>query len=199
LFHELAHQRVFAAGDTDFNEAFATSVGEEGTRRWLTARGDEAAMKQYETELARKDQFVRLIMLAREKLKVAYGEETEHGPRTKETPGSESIVAQKRIRKQQVFDELRRDYAELKASWGGYSGYDGWFNRSLNNAKLNTIAAYYHLVPAFTYLLRENKGDLKGFYADARFLAAMSKEERKAEAEKLLKLAGSQTTDVAAQ
>src|SRR5687767_6056930 len=35
LFHELAHQRVFASGDTDFNEAFATAVAEEGVRRWF--------------------------------------------------------------------------------------------------------------------------------------------------------------------
>src|SRR5437870_13051214 len=30
LFHELAHKRVFANGDTDFNEAYATTVGREG-------------------------------------------------------------------------------------------------------------------------------------------------------------------------
>ena len=35
LFHELGHKRVFAAGDTDFNEAFATTVGQEGDNRWL--------------------------------------------------------------------------------------------------------------------------------------------------------------------
>jgi predicted aminopeptidase len=35
IFHELGHQRVFAHGDTDFNEAFATVVGQEGARRWL--------------------------------------------------------------------------------------------------------------------------------------------------------------------
>ncbi len=39
LFHELAHQQVFASGDTDFNEAFATTVGQEGARRWLRAQG----------------------------------------------------------------------------------------------------------------------------------------------------------------
>ena len=38
IFHELGHQRVFASGDTDFNEAFATAVGEEGARRWLEYR-----------------------------------------------------------------------------------------------------------------------------------------------------------------
>jgi predicted aminopeptidase len=40
VFHELGHQRVFARSDTDFNEAFATTVGEEGARRWLRAHGD---------------------------------------------------------------------------------------------------------------------------------------------------------------
>src|SRR5881396_1056364 len=43
LFHELAHQRVFARSDTDFNEAFATTVGQEGARRWLRSKGDTAA------------------------------------------------------------------------------------------------------------------------------------------------------------
>ena len=28
LFHELGHKRVFARGDTDFNEAYATTVGQ---------------------------------------------------------------------------------------------------------------------------------------------------------------------------
>ena len=37
IFHEQGHQRVFAGGDTNFNEAFATTVGQEGARRWLRA------------------------------------------------------------------------------------------------------------------------------------------------------------------
>ena len=65
LFHELAHQRVFASGDTDFNEAFATAVGEEGVRRWMAAHGDAAMRAQYETDLRRKEQFVALLMQAR--------------------------------------------------------------------------------------------------------------------------------------
>jgi predicted aminopeptidase len=54
LFHELAHQRVFAKGDTDFNEAFATAVGEEGVRRWIAAHGDAEMRAQYEVALRRK-------------------------------------------------------------------------------------------------------------------------------------------------
>lgn len=48
IFHELAHEKVFARGDTDYNEAFATSVGEEGVRRWFRARRDEAGARAYE-------------------------------------------------------------------------------------------------------------------------------------------------------
>ena len=61
LFHELGHQRVFASGDTDFNEAFATTVGQEGARRWFRAKGDQAALEKYLAEVRRTTQFARLI------------------------------------------------------------------------------------------------------------------------------------------
>ena len=35
LFHEIAHQKVYINGDSGFNEAFATVVGQEGAKRWL--------------------------------------------------------------------------------------------------------------------------------------------------------------------
>ena len=44
LFHELAHQRLFVSGDTDFNDAFAEAVSEEGTRRWLHAKHGDAGV-----------------------------------------------------------------------------------------------------------------------------------------------------------
>ena len=37
IFHELAHQVVFAKDDTMFNESFATAVERIGVRRWLDA------------------------------------------------------------------------------------------------------------------------------------------------------------------
>ncbi len=47
LFHELAHQRLFVNGDTEFNEAFAEAVGEEGARRWVRAKHGEAEVDEY--------------------------------------------------------------------------------------------------------------------------------------------------------
>ena len=80
IFHELGHQRVFARGDTDFNEAFATTVGEEGARRWLQAKGDIAALENYLAELKRTRQFASLISQTHQRLEALYGDErTEDG------------------------------------------------------------------------------------------------------------------------
>ena len=84
-----------------------------------------------------------------------------------------------RRRKQEVFDDLRRRYADLKTQWGGYSGYDDWFAHDLNNAKLNTVANYYDYVPAFQQLLQSNGGDLEKFYAAAERLAREPKDKRR--------------------
>ncbi|MGA9477766.1 MAG: aminopeptidase, partial [Desulfobacterales bacterium] len=57
-------------------------------------------------------------------------------------------------------------------------GYDNWFDPPLNNAKLNSVGAYYDLVPAFTQLLASQDGSLGAFYAQCRILAKLPKSER---------------------
>ena len=39
IFHELAHEQLYVPGDSEFNEAFASVVEEEGIRRWLVRCG----------------------------------------------------------------------------------------------------------------------------------------------------------------
>jgi predicted aminopeptidase len=179
LFHELAHQRVFASGDTDFNEAFATAVGQEGARRWLRTSGDEAALEKYLTALQRNAQFVQLIADARLKLEVLYGDEHLPDGQIKARKQPHKIpVEQLRQEKQHIQGDLRRDYEQLKAEWRGYTGYDEWFAGSLNNAQLNSVATYYDLVPAFERLLAANNGDMEKFYAAVKRLARLPKAER---------------------
>ena len=179
LFHELGHQRVFASGDTDFNEAFATTVGQEGARRWLRAKGDQAASEKYLAELRRTDQFTHLIMNTRERLEALYGDErTEEGEvkaveRKRATPPE-----QLRREKQDLIGRLQREYARLKLQWGGDTQYDDWFAQPVNNAQLNSVAAYYDLVPGFERLLEQNGGDLEKFYQAAERLAGEPKAER---------------------
>jgi predicted aminopeptidase len=77
-----------------------------------------------------------------------------------EADGADSRpVDQQRVAKAALFAALRRDYAELKSSWGGYAGYDPFFADDLNNAKLVSLALYNELVPAFEALLAQQNYD----------------------------------------
>jgi predicted aminopeptidase len=178
LFHELGHQRLFAPGDTDFNEAYATTVGQEGARRWLRSEGNTNRYAEYVASLGRNDQFVHLIMNARQRLEAIYGDTLDENGNVKAAGKLPAPPDQLLREKQGVFDELRRDYARLKSGWGGYSGFDDWFGEEINNARLNTIANYYNYVPAFAQLLRLNGGDMEKFYGAVERLSAMPEEKR---------------------
>jgi predicted aminopeptidase len=83
-----------------------------------------------------------------------------------------------RQKKKTIFDKLQQDYVRLKESWGGVREYDEWFSQDLNNAKLNSVAAYYDLLPGFERLLDLNGGDLEKFYVEAERLSKKTKKER---------------------
>lgn len=178
IFHELGHQRVFARGDTDFNEAYATTVGQEGARRWLRASGKTNLLERYEIALRRNDQFVHLIMSTREQLEKVYGDTLDKDGKVKAAKTPPLPPAELKQAKERVFAELRSRYQQLKTSWGGYAGYDEWFARELNNAQLNTIANYYDFLPAFERVLEMNSNDMEKFYVEVERLSKMSKDER---------------------
>ena len=165
IFHELAHQKLFIASDTDFNEAFATAVAEEGLRRWFAAKKKPEALARLSTHSARKDQFVKLILATIAKLEAVY-----------ENPNLPDEV--KRARKKQIIAELRAGHAKLKIEWGGKSGYDEWFAGQINNAQLNTVATYYELVPTIHALLEADGGDLEKFYQDIKRRSKLPKSKR---------------------
>ncbi len=175
LFHELTHQRLFVNGDTDFNEAFATVVAEEGVRRWLTVSGNSAGRDRYELDLERNRQFVSLVMNTRRQLHALYGEPPRGPARAwAGRVGPAWMCAEKEA----ILARSKEDYAYLKTTWGGVADYDGWFNRKLNNAQLNTIAVYYDLVPGLQALLRSNQGQFAPFYAAVRDLGKLPKAKR---------------------
>jgi predicted aminopeptidase len=179
IFHELGHQEAFAKGDTDFNEAFATTVGEEGTRRWLRAKGDSAVLEGYLLDLGRTRQFAHLIMDTRKRLETLYGDELTREDKVKACSAKPAIpAAEMREKKKQILADLTTQYGALKAEWGGVTNYDAWFNKGLNNARLNSVATYYDLVPGFEQLLALNGGDLEKFYAAVQRLAEMPRKDR---------------------
>ena len=165
MFHELAHQRVYLKGDTAFNESFAVAVEEEGVRRWLERNGTPAERDAYAAVRQRRADFVRLVLRYQERLDALY----------RETLPDEA----KREGKRKRLAEMDADYRALKErSWGGFAGYDRWFDGGVNNAKLASVATYEELVPAFRALLAREQGDLPRFYAAVKALAALDKPQR---------------------
>jgi predicted aminopeptidase len=196
IFHELGHQRVFARGDTDFNEAFATSVGEEGARRWLREKRDPQVLEQYRAHLQRNNQFVRLVQDTRASLEALYGDErTEKGKLRAGAKKPATAAPSLRESKREILADMKKEYERLKAQWGGDTEFDGWFAHPLNNAHLNSVAAYYDLVPAFEQLLAKSDGDLEKFYQAVENLSKKSRTERH---EELRVLAAEQRHQVAA-
>jgi predicted aminopeptidase len=177
LYHELAHQRVFASGDTDFNEAFATAVGQEAARRWLRSKGATNELAHYESALQREREFAQLVQRTRSKLELLYGDERnkkgELKPR-KEPPASPVNQAQK----DQALTEFRQGISGLQAKWGAPGVLDDWLNGEVNNARLNSVAVYHDLVPGFERLLARHRGDLEHFYRETKRLAQSPKAER---------------------
>jgi predicted aminopeptidase len=70
------------------------------------------------------------------------------------------------------------DYADLKKAWGGYAGYDRWFNEPVSNAHFALIATYHELVPEFRALMAEEK-TLPNFYQRVKQLAKMDAVSRR--------------------
>jgi predicted aminopeptidase len=164
LFHELAHQVAYVAGDSEFNEAFATVVEEAGVERWLVSRGRGPDLQAWRLQRARGSQFIALLLKTRDQLKALYA--------------SGLPPEQMRERKQYAFGELKLDYARLRNSWGGYRGYDHFFDRTLNNAHLVSAATYYGCVPGLQRLLQESDGDLPRFYERVRELTRLDAQAR---------------------
>ena len=171
IFHELAHQVVYLQGDTTFNESFATAVEREGVRRWLLAQGQEDQVAGAEVARQRQAEFVELVIEWRERFAALYAE--EHSPEDM------------RRRKNSLQDEMRTAYQQQKAGWDGYSGYDSWFSRSLNNAQLSTVASYNDLVPQFDALLASLDGNLDRFYEEVELLASLNDLQRQNRFEEL--------------
>lgn len=185
IFHELAHQVVYVAGDTAFSESFATAVERLGGERWL-AQADEGVRRQAASYDERRRQFRQLTLGLRRELAQLYGEASGLPPSAQahaiQTAVAAPHPAAERERllalKQAAFGRFRERYAELRASWGGYAGYDAWVARS-NNAALAALAEYEDLVPGFEALFHQS-GSWPAFYDAVRALARQPKAERHA-------------------
>ena len=149
IFHELAHQRLYVKGDTEFNESFATFVQREGLRQWRAARGLAPGGDAVQI---RAEQFDALVLSLRDHLQKLYA--------------SGSPADAKRLRKRQEIEKMRADYARLRdTQWHGDPAYDDWMNSEINNAKLLPFGLYHRWVAAFAALYTQHGSDWPAFYS----------------------------------
>ena len=114
LFHELAHQKVYVAGDADFNEAFATAVAHLGLLRWAQTTNDPALEEQVVKRHQEKLAFYERVFTLKTRLSNIY-------------LSDRSTEVKTSLKKQQ----LQAFIQELPA--------DHPFAKNLNNAKLNAL------------------------------------------------------------
>jgi predicted aminopeptidase len=166
IFHELAHQVAYAAGDTTFNESFATAVERIGGARWIERHGSAQMLEQMAKSDAIRADFRALVGTHREALDALYR--------------GAAADDEKRSEKARIMAALRAGHQEAKTQrWGGSTAYDAWFDRA-NNATLGVTAAYGDLVPDFERLYEREGRDFTRFYAEVKRLAALPRDERRA-------------------
>jgi predicted aminopeptidase len=164
VFHELTHQVLYVPNDASFNEALATTVEEEGVRRWLQQQGRTQDLAEHLVDQERYVKVIDLLSATRAELRALYA--------------SGLTAAQMRAAKHALFAKLRVAYAALRDEWGGHAPFDGWFAGDINNAHLASIATYYTCVPGFQRELAAVGGDLPAFYRRVRELAKLDQKER---------------------
>ncbi|MCP5244943.1 MAG: aminopeptidase [Burkholderiales bacterium] len=164
IFHELAHQVVYVPGDTVFNESFATLVEQEGIRRWLVHTGASDEYEEYRSRRERQTIFNMLVLNHRTRLETLFS--------------TDFSDAKKRAGKAQIFDDLRAQFTLLKNSRMEFGGYERWFSKPLNNARLATVSVYTQWLPAFQALLSLQDGDMARFFDAVRKISMLTKEAR---------------------
>jgi predicted aminopeptidase len=162
IFHELAHQLIYAKGDTAFNESFATFVQREGLREWRASRGLPPTDGKAQ---AMDEGFTRLVLDLRDRLKKLYA-------------SGEDVEAME-AGKQREIAAFRQRYAAWRdAHWPGDHRYDAWVAKPINNARLLPFGLYDQWTPAFAELFRQSDRKWPAFYGRVRALAHESKAQR---------------------
>ena len=191
IFHELAHQVLYAKDDTVFNESFATAVERLGVARWLDQEADETIRREDAAGERRREQFRALKRTTRARLADLYrpasqaqaapNAASDASPDTPPVPASAAAAEERLARKQAILDGFRAEYLRLRQSWGGeparFRLTDRWV-AEVNNASFGAEAAYDELVPGFEALFVREGSDWRRFYDAATRLAELPRPER---------------------
>jgi predicted aminopeptidase len=162
VFHELAHQLLYIADDTAFNESFATAVEEIGVERFLSSRGSDAALGVYRQRKMQRNALRELVGDARDDLERYYRETLDDD--------------EKRLLKEHRLEELSTDLRALFRAPTGLPASD--FFTPWNNARLLSFSLYASWVPAFLRMYADCGRDIECFYTEAKRVSQLERAER---------------------
>lgn len=165
MFHELAHQMVYMAGDTAFNESFATAVELEGLKLWLLRQGDPSAFQQALIRLKRRNKTYDLVAAASTELSKLY--------QRQDVLSEDSLRERKRL----IFDDLASAYKKLRDASNEQPA--GEASMVFNNARIALFSQYNQYVPAFRQLLKQSNYDFQVFYHAAEDLSKQPEKQRR--------------------
>ena len=157
---------MYVPDDSSFNEALATTVEEEGVRRWLRAQGRDADLAEHLLQQAHYLKVIDLLSATRAELRAIYASGLP----------PEQMREKKRARISRAARIVRRSQGGV----GRARAFDSWFAEDLNNAHLASIATYFDCVPGFERELEAAGGDLRCVLRRVRGLAKLDQEKRDA-------------------
>lgn len=167
IFHELAHQGLYVRGDTAFNEAYASFIGETGVRLWLDSSGRSDRLPAWEEQQMAGIQFNALLRQTQEDLKELYSSGLPAG--------------RMRHGKSIVYEDQKAAYRQLvESQWNGRGYFDSLMSREMNNARMALVSSYRGGVCAFERLYRSVQGDMARFQQLAKQKGALGKKQRQA-------------------
>lgn len=163
LFHELAHQKLYIKGDTEFNESYATAVADVGIERWLSKTGGQDQLIEREDRRAQRQAAMDVIDAAKNGLRELYASNVDE--------------SRMRAEKSRLLQELQTEISQVSA---------GWWSGTINNARLASFGLYEGRVESFREILRQCEQQLACFYEQTAALAELSADERSATLDRLM-------------
>jgi predicted aminopeptidase len=162
VFHELAHQLLYIANDTAFNESFATAVEEFGVERFLSSRDFDAGLALYRQRNLQRNAMRKLVGNARDDLERYYTETLDDD--------------EKRLLKEHRLEQLSAELRALFTVPAGLPASD--FFTPWNNARLLSFSLYASWVPAFQRMYTDCGREIECFYAEAIRVSQLERAER---------------------
>ena len=145
--HELVHESIFVPGDSDYNEALATFIGEQATLRFLADRPELAA--EAEAGFADRLRFAGLLAALGDELRELYAR----------VDSPEQAIAQRAG----VFARYQGE--RFRAEPWQTQRFSGFPERELSNAYLVAQSTYLGELTCFEAWLERLDGDLERFIA----------------------------------